>query len=146
MYTPLKLAWLNLEIQQAPRIVNGDTTKSYTWQWIVSIQVRRSHLCGGTIINNEYILTGNGLILVKFKKQISTILITFRNLINLENKTFWKCKFFSKLFRSYQNYPIFYEMKIEFSRTESTLFWTKIFGIARNNFCYVSNLSRALLC
>ncbi|XP_056416886.1 transmembrane protease serine 2 [Hyla sarda] len=39
------------------RIVGGTSAKSGDWPWQVSLQVRQSHVCGGSIITPDWILT-----------------------------------------------------------------------------------------
>ena len=44
-----------------PRIVGGEEASPNSWPWQVSIQaktaVERSHICGGTLINKEWVLS-----------------------------------------------------------------------------------------
>ncbi|XP_017537277.2 mast cell tryptase-like [Pygocentrus nattereri] len=45
---------------QAPfnnKIVGGETANSNAWPWQVSIQYRAGHFCGGSLINNNWILS-----------------------------------------------------------------------------------------
>ena len=41
------------------KIVGGETASNGTWNWIVSIRLKRtnSHICGGSIISDSHILT-----------------------------------------------------------------------------------------
>ncbi|UJR32148.1 hypothetical protein I4U23_019615 [Adineta vaga] len=39
------------------RIVNGQPVNSYVWPWIVSLQNRGSHFCGGTLIDAFHVIT-----------------------------------------------------------------------------------------
>lgn len=39
------------------RIVGGEGATAGSWPWQVSIHWRRSHICGGTLINNQWVLT-----------------------------------------------------------------------------------------
>ncbi|CAF1122811.1 unnamed protein product [Rotaria sp. Silwood1] len=39
------------------RIVGGETAQAHSWPWIVSIRALLGHTCGGSLINNEWVLT-----------------------------------------------------------------------------------------
>ena len=39
------------------RIVGGEEAKAHSWPWMVSLQEDGDHLCGGSLINNQWVLT-----------------------------------------------------------------------------------------
>nr|XP_033809337.1 ovochymase-1 isoform X2 [Geotrypetes seraphini] len=46
-----------LDEQAKPRVVGGIPAPSGSWPWIVSLQNKNEHYCGGTLISNTYIVT-----------------------------------------------------------------------------------------
>ncbi|CAF1124207.1 unnamed protein product [Adineta steineri] len=48
---------LKSRIDFGDRIVNGQPVYTYTWPWIVSLQIRGSHFCGGTLIDAYHVIT-----------------------------------------------------------------------------------------
>ncbi|CAF0765972.1 unnamed protein product [Adineta ricciae] len=44
-------------IDYGDRIVNGQPVNRHTWPWIVSLQNRESHFCGGTLIDSLHVIT-----------------------------------------------------------------------------------------
>ncbi|XP_015818761.3 chymotrypsin-like protease CTRL-1 [Nothobranchius furzeri] len=47
------------------RIVGGDNATSGSWPWQVSIHYSTSHICGGTLINDQWVLTAAHCILTR---------------------------------------------------------------------------------
>jgi secreted trypsin-like serine protease len=39
------------------RIIGGEEAEANTWGWVVSIRLRNMHICGGSLISSELILT-----------------------------------------------------------------------------------------
>ena len=39
------------------KIVGGENATDYTWNWMVSLQDRNSHICGASLITSEYAIT-----------------------------------------------------------------------------------------
>ncbi|UJR24855.1 hypothetical protein I4U23_006224 [Adineta vaga] len=47
----------SLSDQYEGRIVGGEIAQPHSWPWIVSIRIYNIHICAGSLINNEWILT-----------------------------------------------------------------------------------------
>ncbi|CAF0960735.1 unnamed protein product [Rotaria sordida] len=45
------------ETDLTPKIVNGTESIKGDWPWLISMQRRGSHICGGSLINDEWIIT-----------------------------------------------------------------------------------------
>jgi secreted trypsin-like serine protease len=43
--------------RDADKIVGGTNAKAGDWAWQISLQFFGSHICGGSLINNQWILT-----------------------------------------------------------------------------------------
>lgn len=39
------------------RVVNGDNASPHSWPWQVSLRVNNGHICGGSLINNQWVVT-----------------------------------------------------------------------------------------
>ena len=39
------------------KIVGGEVARSHSWSWIVSVRFRDTHFCGGTILNERFVIT-----------------------------------------------------------------------------------------
>ena len=39
------------------RIVGGENAQTHSWSWIVSLRKRNQHFCGGSLLNEEWVLT-----------------------------------------------------------------------------------------
>ncbi len=39
------------------RVVNGDDASPHSWPWQVSLRVRGGHICGGSLIRPDWIVT-----------------------------------------------------------------------------------------
>ncbi|XP_028931477.1 serine protease 33-like [Ornithorhynchus anatinus] len=44
-------------LRETPRIVGGKDAKEGEWPWQVSLRHRRDHICGGTLITQDWVLT-----------------------------------------------------------------------------------------
>ena len=40
-----------------PKIAGGEVAASHTWGWMVSLRVLDTHFCGGTILNERFVIT-----------------------------------------------------------------------------------------
>ncbi|CAF1034976.1 unnamed protein product [Adineta ricciae] len=43
--------------QYEARIVGGETAQPHSWPWSISIRIYNIHICGGSLINSEWVLT-----------------------------------------------------------------------------------------
>ena len=39
------------------RVVNGDDAAQHSWPWQISLRVRARHICGGSLIKPDWIVT-----------------------------------------------------------------------------------------
>ncbi len=40
-----------------PKIIHGENASNYTWSWTISLRDRKGHFCGGSILNEKYVIT-----------------------------------------------------------------------------------------
>ncbi|CAF2120402.1 unnamed protein product [Rotaria magnacalcarata] len=64
-----------IRLHNQGRIVGGETAQPHSWPWAVSIQLFNMHRCGGTLINDEWVLTAAHCSLLS----ISTVHIGIHN-------------------------------------------------------------------
>ena len=46
-----------IDPQVKGRIVNGQEARPHSWPWQVSLQVEGWHFCGGTLINEQWVVS-----------------------------------------------------------------------------------------
>ena len=39
------------------RVVNGENAKPHAWPWQISLRVNGRHICGGSLIKNDWVIT-----------------------------------------------------------------------------------------
>jgi secreted trypsin-like serine protease len=82
------------------RIVNGQNATEGDWPWMVSLSTKRGqHFCGGTLINNEFIVTANHCFL-RIKKDNIVVHIGHHN--NVEKDEWSVNRTVSKLYKNQQ--------------------------------------------
>ncbi|KAK3721622.1 hypothetical protein QZH41_008299 [Actinostola sp. cb2023] len=57
------------------RVVNGNTADLHEWPWQVSIERRHSHVCGGSLIKKDWVLTAAHCIRTDVNMKEYTVLV-----------------------------------------------------------------------
>lgn len=64
------------------RIISGQSANANSWPWIVSIRfnngTHRSHICGGSLIRQQYVLTAANCVYNKQAKSLSVVVGSHR--------------------------------------------------------------------
>jgi secreted trypsin-like serine protease len=66
------------------KIVNGRVSTKGDWSWAVSIKYNDKHLCGGSLLNNNYILTAAHCFPSKYTQNDYTIHLGAYNIDDFE--------------------------------------------------------------
>ena len=71
----------SLDSNQSEKIINGGTATPNSWPWIVSLRVNGKHICGGTLIHQQYVLTAAHCIedFSILTKQLLTVIVGLHN-------------------------------------------------------------------